>query len=240
MLKFLKEKIYTRKSVRKYKPIKVDDKTLGDIKKFCSNLKPLFSDINVKIEFTEKENVRCILPWKTEQVITIFSQNKTGYLENVGFMFQQVDLYLQFIGLGSCWLGMGSLKNYTQDGEYEFVIMLAFGIPDESITRESVIEFKRKSLEEITDKLDDRLECARLAPSAINSQPWYFVHEGEIIHAYQKDNVFKRLILSKKNQIDMGIALAHIYLENENTFEFFKVVNPKEIKGAKYTGSFKI
>jgi len=236
----LKEIIYKRKSVRKYKPIKVDEQTLAKILEFCKNIKPLFPDIKVKTEITEKQNVRCILPWKTEQVITIFSQNKTGYLENVGFMFQQVDLYLQSIGLGSCWLGMGSLKNYTQDGEYEFVIMLAFGIPDEPITRESVIEFKRKSLEEISDKLDDRLECARLAPSAINSQPWYFVHEGEVIHAYQKDNVFKRLILSKKNQIDMGIALAHIYLENENTFEFFKVENPKEIKGAKYTGSFKI
>jgi nitroreductase len=240
MLKFLKEKIYTRKSVRKYKPIKVDEHTLEKILEFCKNIKPLFPDIKVKTEITEKQNIRCILPWKTEQVITIFSQNKTGYLENVGFMFQQVDLYLQSIGLGSCWLGMGSLKKYTQDGEYEFVIMLAFGIPDEPITRESVLEFKRKSLEDISDRIDLRLECARLAPSAINSQPWYFVHEGEIIHAYQKENMFKRLILSKKNQIDMGIALAHIYLENENTFEFFKVENPKEIKGAKYTGSFKI
>ncbi len=240
MLKVLKEKIYSRKSVRKYKPIKVDEQTLEKILEFCKNIKPLFPDIKVKTEITEKQRVRCILPWKTEQVLTIFSENKQGYLENVGFMFQQLDLYLQYLGLGSCWLGMGSLKNYTPEKEYEFVIMLAFGVPDEPIARESVEEFKRKSLSEISDSLDDRLECARLAPSAINSQPWFFVHNGEIIHAYQKDNAFKRLILAKKNQIDMGIALSHIYIENPNTFEFFNLETPKQIKGAIYTGSFKI
>ena len=36
-------------------------------------------------ELTLKQNVRCILPWKTEQVITIISAPKEGYLQNVGF-----------------------------------------------------------------------------------------------------------------------------------------------------------
>ena len=235
----LKNIIYQRKSVRKYKPVLVDGKTIAKILDFCSKLKPLFPNIKVKYFINEKKNIRCILPWKTEQVITIISENKNGYLENVGFMFQQLDLYLQYLGLGSCWLGMGSLKDYPIEDGFVFVIMIAFGIADEPIKRD-ILEFKRKELREISDILDERLNCARLAPSAINSQPWYFVHEKDVIHAYQKDSLFKREILSKKNQIDMGIALSHIYIENKNSFEFFVLNNPPNIKGAKYTGSFKI
>ena len=236
----LKDIIYQRKSVRKYKPIAVDRQTIEQILNFCSNIKPLFSNIKVKTEITLKENVRCILPWKTEQVLTIFSEEKEGYLENVGFMFQQLDLYLQSIGLGSCWLGMGSLKDKHVPDGYVFVIMIAFGNADEPIKRNNVSEFKRKDLEEISDTADKRLECARLAPSAINSQPWYFVHDGDVIHAYQKESLFKRMILFKKNQIDMGIALAHIYLENPDSFDFFTMQNPPIISKTKYTGSFKI
>lgn len=236
----LKEIIYQRKSVRKYKPELVDESTLEKISQFISTIKPLFPNIKVKTEFTQKENIRCILPWKTEQVITIMSEEKDGYLENVGFMFQQLDLYLQSIGLGSCWLGMGSLKGKEVEKGFVFVIMIAFGIPDEEIKRNNISEFKRKELCEITDRVDKRLECARLAPSAINSQPWYFTHDGEYIHAYQKDSLFKRMILHKKNQIDMGIALAHIFIENPNTFEFVKLPNAPLIKNTTYTGSFKI
>ncbi len=36
----------------------------------------------------------------------ISSENTEGYLMNIGFIFQQMDLYLSSIGLGSCWLGM--------------------------------------------------------------------------------------------------------------------------------------
>ena len=42
------------------------------------------------------------------------------------------------------------------------------------------------------------------------------------------------------NLIDVGIALAHIFVENMETFEFFKVDNPLEKLGYKYVGSFRI
>ena len=62
---------------------------------------------------------------------------------------------------------------------------------------------------------------AQLAPSAINSQPWYFKHTDDGFDVYQlKQNIFKRQILKKLNSIDVGIVLAHMYVANENTFEF--------------------
>ena len=129
------------------------------------------------------------------------------------------------------------MKN--EDG-LQFTMMLAFGHPKVAPHRVAA-EFKCKSLAEISDMADERLEPARLAPSSVNSQPWYFTHEGDKIHAYcALQGFLKAKMLGDMNQIDMGIALAHMYVANEDTFHFFKDDNAKTIKGYAYIGSFTI
>jgi hypothetical protein len=116
---------------------------------------------------------------------------------------------------------------------------MAFG-KSENMTRD-LNRFKRKSLLEISDREDERLIPAQLAPSAINSQPWYFRHTEEGFDVYQKkQNLIKRQVLKKWNPIDIGIALAHMYVSNEESFEFHKKASFEEIKGFTYTGSIKI
>ncbi|MCL2775987.1 MAG: nitroreductase, partial [Oscillospiraceae bacterium] len=105
----------------------------------------------------------------------------------------------------------------------------------------SLSEFKRRPLGEISDTGDKRLEAARLAPSGINSQPWYFVGEGNIFHVYcVKHGAVKALIYERMNKIDMGIALAHLYVENSSTFRLFAAKNPVQIKKHYYIGSVEI
>ena len=233
--------IYKRKSVRKYTAEPVDQNTVSKILDFCQQARPLYPDIQVKALVVDREQVRFYLPWKTPQVLAIFSENKPGYLENAGFLFQQVELYLQSIGLGACWLGLGKFRKteVPQIDGMEFVIFIAFGTPDEPQFRSGIADFQRKSLTEITDREDSRLECARLAPSSTNSQPWYFTHEGDTIHAFCCEAGFLRnKLLGNMNRIDMGIALAHLSLENKEAFCFFSA-EPKYIpKGYRYTGSF--
>jgi len=239
----LKEMIYKRKSVRKYSPNRVDETTINKINQFCTELKPLYNDIKVRAEIIDKENVKCICPWTTSQVVAVFSEEKDGYLENVGFMFQQLELYLQTIGLGVCWLGMGRLDSYaasSRNDGLKFVIMLAFGYPKDEL-RSDIMQFKRRMLSEISDKEDLRLEPARIAPSSVNSQPWYFVHDEDIIHTYcVKQGFFKTKALGDMNRIDIGIALAHMYVANSDTFDFFKTEEAQDVKGHGYIGSFKI
>ena len=70
---------------------------------------------------------------------------------------------------------------------------------------------------------------SRVAPSAVNSQPWYFTHEGDTIHVW----------CSKKGScLDAGIALAHLYVANEG-FRFFKA-KTAERPGYHYIGSITI
>ena len=224
----LNEMIYHRKSCRSFTGKPVEPEMIEQILSF--DLKPLYPEIKVRMDIVSRDKVKCICPWTTPQLITIYSEETEGCLENIGFLFQQMDLYLQTLGLGACWLGLGKLnpKTSTKVEGMRFVIMLAFGYPKGDQLRHDLKGFMRKPMEKITDKPDPGLEPARLAPSAVNSQPWYFTHEGNIIHVY----------CSKKgSKLDIGIALAHLYVANEETFRFFRTENVSEMTGYHYIGS---
>ena len=234
----LKDIIYKRKSTRKYMDKEVGKELLDNIYEFINNAKPLYDNIKVSALITSSDEMSTIQPWKSKQVICIYSEEKEGYLENVGFIFQQLDLYLNMIGLGSCWIGMGKPnKNIKEYNNLKFVIMIAFGYPGDDLYR-SIDEFKRLPLNKISDTLDSRLECARIAPSSINSQPWSFVHDNEHIHLfYEKRSLISKVALSYFNQIDLGIALAHIYVENKESFKFYKIDEIAN-NNKKYIGTF--
>ena len=224
----MKEMICHRKSCRSFTRKPVDGEMIEKILSY--ELVPLYADIKVRMDIVGRKQVKCICPWTTPQLIAVYSEEKEGWLENVGFLFQQMDLYLQTLGLGVCWLGMGRMnpKTTTSVEGMQFVIMLAFGYPKADPLRTDVREFKRNPMEEITDKADPRLEPARLAPSAVNSQPWYFIHDGDSIHVY---------CAKKGSRLDIGIALAHLYVTNEETFFFFKAEDTPTVSGYDYIGS---
>ncbi len=235
----LKNMIDKRKSFRKYTAQPVSEEQLADIMTFYKTVKPLLPDIEVCMQIVNKDQVRFMLPWKTPQLIAFYSQPKEGYLENAGFILQQMDLYLQSIGLGSCWLGLGKMRLENAPEGMEFVILLAFGHSEESL-RSGAGEFKRLSLAEIADKEDPALEPARLAPSSTNSQPWYFTHEGELVHAYcSLKGLLRHKMLEAMNRIDMGIAFAHLYLCSPETFAFTRE-NAPELPGHRYTGTLRL
>lgn len=240
----LQEIIYKRKSTRSFDVREVGREYLRKIEEFSQKLKPLNPNIKVESKIVGFDKIKCFLPWRAPHYVVIFSEEKENFLTNVGFMYQQLDLYIQSLGLGTCWVGMGKCdSNVVEcDSDKKFVIMIAFGKSDGELYRKDISEFKRKSLLEISDTNDDRLEVARLAPSAVNSQPWYFVHnENNIIHAYcSNPGLLKGIALSQFNKIDMGIGLAQIYIANINSFEYLGEVEHKNVNGYYYVGSFKI
>ena len=230
--------IYYRRSCRSYSSEPLTRAELAEIEDFSKTLVPLDSAIQTSMQIVPGDAVRFYFPWKAPQLIAFFSENKPGYLENAGFLLQQMDLWLQSRGLGVCWLGLGKLKNQVKIPEgMEFVILLAFGTPKEVLSREKR-KFNRKTMAEISDWEDKKLECVRVAPSSTNSQPWYFTHEGETIHAFRSEaGLLRYAMLGTMNRIDMGIALAHLCVENPENFRYFSA-EPEHIPaGHSYTGS---
>ena len=236
MLKTLSKTIYTRKSCRSYEKTAIDSEAISKIRDFLGSAKPLYPEIKISFEILDKNKVNCLLPWKTENAVAVYTEKTDDAYVNAGFIIQQLDLYLQSVGYGACWLGMGKPKGEvkTKDG-LDFAIMLAFGTPKGDAVRRDASEFNRKSLLEISDTPDCRLEAVRLAPSACNSQPWYFIHDRNVLHIYRKHSP----MLSEMNKIDMGIALSHLYVENPGSFKFFKTDVP-ERAGYSYTGTVEI
>jgi nitroreductase len=229
----MNEIIRKRKSVRKYDLTPLDSSTLDGIRAEISKVKPLYLNIKYSIEMTSK--TKGILGVKAPHFLIFASEEKDGGHENIGFIGQQLDLYFSANGLGACWLG-ASKPREAMESTLPYVIALAFGKPAEPLHRQ-ISEFKRKSLSEISEGNDPRLEGARLAPSGVNLQGWYFVADRGKIHCYlKKPNPLMGLMLGKLGHIDLGIALCHIAEESDN-FTFGKEQNAPMKKGCVYVGT---
>ena len=214
------EAINKRKSIRKYDMSPLDNKVLTEISDKIANLKPMCPEIKTEIKLVTEKDVKALMQIKAPHYIMVFSEVKEDYLTNIGFMLQQMDLYLSANGIGSCWQGMPRpTKEILNTSKLQFVIVLAFGKPSEPLYRESTDEFKRKSLEGISNIRDagELLEPVRLAPSGINSQPWFFTGTMNRLNAYcAKTNIIKAIIYEKMNKIDMGIGLCHLWIAAKN------------------------
>ncbi len=217
----LYETIRVRKSVRKFNPQPLSEGILADILTFAEQTQALFPDIGVQWRLCGPDDIEGYAQ-KAPHYLLFFSEEKPGFLQNAGFRCQQVDLYLSSKGIGACWLGVAKAK-VRPEPPFSYVVMLAFGPAAEAVHR-SPEGFRRKALSDISEGEDPRLESARLAPSAMNSQPWYFCcQNGEIQVFRKKLGAIRGVFLARMNQIDIGIALCHIYLASEaqgNSFAF--------------------
>lgn len=243
--------IFKRKSIRNFDLTPLDDNTLVEISDYLCTLEPMYDDIKVELKIISPDNVKRRMMKEAPHYIAVFSQIKRGYLTNVGFMLQQVDLFFSANNIGSCWQGIPSpKKELLESSNRDFVIFIAFGKPKEpnSLHRSSVSEFKRKSLKEITNitGADDLLEAVRIAPSATNSQSWFFTGDASMIHAYSvKPNFIKALMVKKYIPIDVGIAICHLKIALKHFGKYTEIVFDKTAKrnapkGHEYIASLKV
>ena len=229
--------IFLRRSIRKYELTSLSQDILLNIQEFASSAKPLVESIKYEFTYLTADNVKNIIPVKAPHYICLYSEKKDGYLMNAGFILQQVDLFISSNNLGSCWLGMAkpSKDVPVMKNGLEFVIMLAFGKTAEQVHRVERSEFKRKSISDISSiaGAEELLEPVRLAPSASNTQAWFFSGNiNEITVSREKLNLIKAPIYGRVNKIDIGIAICHLWLTLDHqgktaTYDFNKVDVPK-------------
>lgn len=125
---YLEETIFKRQSIRNYNEDSLTYDEIGELRKFIENVEVLNENILWSYDIVTKDDIKTILNWKAPHYLLIFSEEKENYLENVGFIFQQVDLFLQSKGIGSCWIGMASPKSYkNRDSNQKFIITISFG-----------------------------------------------------------------------------------------------------------------
>jgi len=229
----MNETIRKRKSVRKYDMTKLDTHILEKVKAQIESVTPLYPNIRYSIEITGK--TRGLFNITAPHYLVFGSEEKDGAYENIGFIGQQLDLFFAENGLGCCWLG-ASKPQEKEASPLPSVICMSFGKPAEPLHRE-LSDFKRKALSQISEGIDARLEAARLAPSGINAQGWFFVAESGKIHCYRKKlSPIVGLMLGKMGEIDLGIAVCHIYKESDS-FKYKKESDAPTRKGYIYMGT---
>ncbi|MDR3263503.1 MAG: hypothetical protein LBT30_04255 [Clostridiales bacterium] len=212
--KLLSSKIYDRMSVREYSYKKVDFFEDGTDLAAKFGLVPLFKDIRCKIVMLKDgEEVK---NGRSKYCIGFFSETTVGYLENVGFLGQQLSLELQALGIGTCWWGMKKpARAYRNSDGLEFVISMSAGYPEGALTR-TPDGFKRNTLDEIALKeKDDYIDAVRFAPSAVNNQPWLVEKNGSSYNFYlsKPKSIVSRFLIADMRKIDMGIGISHLYIK---------------------------
>lgn len=206
-----------------------------------NNLKPLVKDIAVDIRIVENELTTC--KRGQEYCILFYSEMKENYLQNIGFIGEQLDLYLASKNIGALWYGVGKTE-LLKYNNLDFVTMMAIGKVPESYFRKDMYKSKRKPIEEVFkgEKYLDVIDIARFAPSSCNTQPWFVDEKDDSLFVYRYKKPGKRGImpLNKvvyQNLIDIGIFILFldVILNNMNITHTIELKDDNEANEQEYT-----
>ncbi|HPF82574.1 MAG TPA: nitroreductase family protein [Bacilli bacterium] len=232
----LYEMIFKRKSFHLFRDVgkeRISDEEIEEIEKIFSTFKPLIKDIKVEIKIV-KNSTTC--KRGQEYCILFYSEKKDNYLQNIGYLGEQLDLYLVSKNIGTLWFGIGKTKE-DKINDLDFVIMMAIGkIDSEDKFRKDMYKSKRKELSEIWIGNDytNIGNIIRFAPSACNTQPWIVESSDDELKIYRYRKEGKIGIMPKNkviyyNQIDVGIFLCFLELCLEkNSIKFNKTLYVEE------------
>jgi nitroreductase len=203
----LYETIFVRRSVRQYEVTPMDDATLLEVQTHLDEMAQLPGQ-SARFKIVGKEKLKGgFAPY----AILAFAEHSEIASVNIGYSLQGVDLWLQSKGIGSVWCGMAT--PLEKDPDYH--ILLGFGHTSVPM-RSGEQDFKRKALHEISDTDTAVVRAVRLAPSAVNFQPWFLTVSDGQVEAKVNVRGVGRVLPGKLWLIDIGIALKHIEVALEH------------------------
>ncbi|MDR3363663.1 MAG: hypothetical protein LBS91_01750 [Clostridiales Family XIII bacterium] len=230
--------IFTRASTRKYEAHPLQAEAIEGLEAFISSVKPLLPDVLLTHRIVSGNEVKGIALPKAPHFLMVSGREHPLRKTAAGFLYQHAELWLYANGCATRWLGVVKPKQDDPD----FIIGMAFGKPAGQAERKTA-DFKRKPLEEISKGADPRLEAARLAPSGMNGQPWYYIADHGALHTYCKKSLGGLAGgLYHLTELDAGIALCHIAVASEHegipfNFSAEKKDAPEPPQGFTYIGT---
>jgi hypothetical protein len=146
---------------------------------------------------------------------------------NIGYALQYMDLYLQSRGYGSVWCG----RAFPKERDDDFRILLNFGRTNMPL-RGNEGDFKRKKISAISNEDNAIARAARLAPSAVNLQPWKLNFSDGKVTIQSNVRGVGKLIPGNLHMFDLGIVLKHVELAICSEGKTVKSITPIEDDGA--------
>lgn len=234
----IKEIIRKRKSVRTFdgNPLSEEDKN-----KLLKCFKELDNPLNIPVEFrileAKEHKLSSPVIVGTDYYVAAKICREPQFDVAFGYSFEKFCLYAESLGIGTVMLG-GTLSRKTFEKAMELseneVMPVAspVGYPaDKKSVREKLMRsaikaderlpfeklffensFENSLTTESAGKFADALEMVRLAPSAVNKQPWRIVVCGNTVHFFKKKSKGLATEAFDMQNVDMGIALCHFDL----------------------------
>ena len=210
MIDFYKQ-IFKRKSFHFFTGgEKTTEEDIVAINNFIKTIVPLYPNIKTEIVGVKENETTCHRG--ADYCILFYSEPKGEYLRNIGYIGEQIDLFLTSINVGALWFGIGKPKEKRNNG-LEYVIMIAIKRMPENSFRKDMFKSKRKPIAEIwSGEPLETTNIVRFTPSACNTQPWYVENNGNTLDVYRYKKPGKRGIMPIDkvmyyNRIDIGIFL---------------------------------
>jgi nitroreductase len=173
--------------------------------------------------------------------------------EAFGYAFEKIVLFAESMGVGTTWIAGTMNRDAFEramdlaDGEV-MPCVSPLGYPAkkmslrESMMRKGVkadsrLDFEKLFFDGSFDKpltreaagpLADALEAVRLAPSAVNRQPWRVLLREGFAHFYEKRGKGMENETGDVQKVDLGIALCHFELaaREGGLFPVFRLSDP--------------
>ncbi len=265
------EHIKARRSVRSYNGRTIDESTKEQLLSYANTIQNPF---NIPVEFkfldAKKDGLTCPVVSGTELYVGGKIENVPNSSVAFGYSFEEFVLYAQSLGLGTVWLGgtmnRSAFEQAMELGENE---MMPCATPigytakkmsiRENMMRKAIKADERLPFEELffdgsfdtpltkekAGKFAEPLSMVRLAPSAVNKQPWRVVIADNTAYFYLKRSKgFGHEVKLVMQMLDMCIALCHFALtakENGLRFDFVQD-DPKLAQNhdVEYIASYKI
>ncbi len=263
------EHIRNRRSVRTFDGKELAKSDIEKLASFAQTIEnPYKMPVNFKFMNAKEYGLNCPVTVGTD----LFVGGKIKFSENAsvafGYSFEMFVLYAQSIEIGTTCLGGTMNRSAFEDAmelDTDEIMPCAspLGYPAkkmslrESMMRKGVKADERLPFEELffdgsfnnplskenAGKWLDALEMVRLAPSAVNKQPWRVVVCDNVVHFYLKRSKgFTRTEKLDMQMIDMGIALCHFDLTaKENNLNIVFEQNDSKLESdAEYIASFRL
>ena len=248
--------IRNRRSVRSYDDVRL---TLSEYIKLYQFIEAIENPYGIPIEFkilaAKYPKLLCPVVTGKESFVGTKVKRIPHAEEAIGYSLEMLVLYALSLNLGTVWIG-GTMDRpafeYVMklDSDEMMPCIISVGhIAKKMSVRETMMRkgvkadtrlpfeslffdgsFDKPLSKEKAAALAEPLEAVRLAPSAVNKQPWRVVIKNGFAHFYLKRNKgFISEAAGDMQKIDLGIALCHFALSaEENGMDIsFVIDDPK-------------
>ena len=234
----MQELIRSRRSVRTFDGTPLREEDTARILAFAGKVENPY-ELPIAWKLLDRKNDKLSVPVVAgaDTYIAGKMQRAAHAEEAFGYSFEKIVLFAQSLGVGTTWIA-GTMDRKA----FEYAMRLSenevmpcvspLGYPAEKMSlRETMMRrgvkadsrldfetlffdgsFEKPLSEESSGDLRLPLEMVRLAPSAVNGQPWRVVRCGDCVHFYEKRGRGMASETWDIQKIDLGIALCHFEL----------------------------